>query len=515
MKDKKINNKSDKKVLLVIRDGWGYRKSTKLNALKSTKLNFTNYLMKNYPNTLIHASGEYVGLPKGYQGNSEVGHMTIGSGRIINQSLLRINKSIENKSFFKNAAFVAAVNNCKKNKSTLHIMGLAQIEGVHSHITHLYALLELCKKMKFYDVKIHLFTDGRDSPVNNAKKRVKEVESFLKKNKFGEIVSITGRYYAMDRDRRWDRIKLAYDAIVDGNCKEKFNNSLKCLESSYKRNETDEFLKPKIKENYTGMKDKDSVIFFNFRTDRTRQLTKALVEKSFNEFKRKQKKLFYVAMTNYYKDLNGKVAFDDVKIKNNLGEVIAKNNLTQFRISETEKYAHVTFFFNSQVEKPNKNEDRFLIHSPKVATYDLKPEMSVKEIADNLVKVMKNKNYNLIVTNLVNGDMVGHTGITSAIKKAIIAVDKQLKRIIEQALKSNYDCLIFADHGNVEDQTKKWKTSHTTNLVPFIYVTNKLKDKKDFKLKKNSSLQDIAPTALKLLGIKKPKEMTGNSIILN
>ena len=495
------------KVLLVIRDGWGYRKDHHLNAIYSGKPNFTDFLMKTYPHTLIHASGEWVGLPKGYQGNSEVGHMTIGSGRVIDQSLSRINKSIKDKSFFKNKSFLDAINNCKKNKSSLHIMGLLQEEGVHSHWNHLYALLDLCDKEKFYDVKLHIFTDGRDSPANTGKKRI---QNLIKKIKFGEICSLIGRYYPMDRDRRWERTKLAYDAIMDGKSKETFLDVVDCISDAYSKGESDEFLKPKLKQGYSGVKDKDSMIFFNFRTDRPRQLTSAIVEKNFSGFKRKMKNIFFVAMTDYYKRMNCKVAFEEPLIKNTLGEVVAKNKLKQFRISETEKYAHVTFFFNGQVEKPNLYEDRFLIHSPKVATYDLKPEMSVYEIRDKLVPILNEGKYDLIVVNLVNSDMVGHTGITSAIKKAVKCVDDVLEDVVKEALNSNYVSLIFADHGNAEDQRTQWKTSHTTNKVPFIVVSNK---KLKLKKIKDASLRDVAPTALKLLGLAKPKEMSGNSLI--
>lgn len=498
------------KVLLIIRDGWGHRKSHKFNAISKANLPYTNFLMKNYPNTLINACGEWVGLPKGYQGNSEVGHMTIGSGRVIYQSLSRINNSIKDKSFFSNKAFINAIENCKKKNTTLHIMGLLQEEGVHSHSDHLYALLKLCEKENFKNVKLHIFTDGRDSPANTALKRIIKLNRYLKKSGFGEISTLCGRYYAMDRDRRWDRTKIAYDTVVNAVAKEKFTNPVDAIKLAYKNHEGDEFLKPKIKEDYKGMEKNDSVIFFNFRTDRPRQLSLAMTEKKFKEFKVKNLDLYFVAMTDFYKGIKGEIAFNEIEIKNNLGKVIADNKLKQFRISETEKYAHVTFFFNSQVEKANVGEERLLIHSPKVATYDLKPEMSVFEIKENLVKAINKDKYSLIVTNLVNSDMVGHTGITPAIIKGLEAMDKALKEIVNSALEKNYKILIFADHGNAEDQRKAWLTSHTTNKVPFIFVSN---ENKKIKFKKNSSLQDIAPTTLKLLGLNKPKEMTGNSII--
>ncbi|MFH1590248.1 MAG: 2,3-bisphosphoglycerate-independent phosphoglycerate mutase [archaeon] len=498
-----------KKVILVIRDGWGYRESTEHNAIHNTATPITDGLMKHYPNTLLNASGEAVGLPKGYQGNSEVGHMTIGSGRIINQSLSRINKSIEDKSFFKISEFSKAINNCKKNKSKLHIMGLLQVEGVHSHIDHLFALLDLCKKKNFKRVVVHVFTDGRDAPVNNSLKHVKKLLNKFKEIGFGEIVTVSGRYYSMDRDKRWDRTKKAYDCIVNGDSKDEFSNPLTAIKKCHANDETDEFIKPQVLKGYHGVKKNDSMIFFNFRTDRTRQLTKAIVEDKFEGWNRKKLNVLFVAMTPFYKPMNAEVAFKERKIDNLLGEIVSKNGLKQFRVSETEKYAHVTFFFNGQIEKPFKNEDRFLINSPKVVTYDLQPEMSVYEIADALVKQIKTEKYDLIVTNLVNGDMVGHTGIIHAIKKAVKAVDLALGRIVDEALKHDYTMLIFGDHGNVEDQTAEWRTSHTINPVPLIVVSNDLK----MKLPKNKGLQDIAPTVLKLLGLKKPVEMTGESLV--
>lgn len=496
------------KVLIVIRDGWGYRRSHILNSIFKGKTEYTDELMKKYPNTLIQASQEWVGLPKGYQGNSEVGHMTIGAGRVLDQSLSRIDKSIKDKSFFENKSFLKAINNCKKYNSSLHLIGLLQKEGVHSHQKHLYALLDLCRKENFHNVKIHIFTDGRDSPAHAAKNKIKKL---LRKMRLGEIVTISGRYFGMDRDNRWDRTKLAYDLIMDGKAKTEFEKPLKCIVEAYKNGETDEFLKPKVKKNYDGVQENDSIIFFNFRTDRPRQLTKAITENKFKDFKRKFKKVFFVGMVDYYKGIKAEVAFPEPKIRNHLGAVISKNKLKQLRISETEKYAHVTYFFNGQDEKIEKGEDRILINSPDVATYDLKPEMSVHEIKNKLVKEIAKDKYELIVVNLVNGDMVGHTGIIPAIRKAVHEVDMALKDIIKSGLEKNYHILVFADHGNAEDQRPKWRTSHTINKVPFIFVSN---TSKQIKLRKDASLKDIAPTALKLLKIKKPKEMQGKSIIM-
>ncbi len=495
-----------KKVILIIRDGWGSRSSKKNNALANSKTPFTDSLMKKYPNTLLTAHDGAVGLPENYMGNSEVGHMTIGSGRITNQSLSHIDKSIRDKSFFKNRAFLEAISKAKKSKGTLHLIGLIQEEGVHSHLRHLFALLDLCKAKKFQSVKLHLITDGRDSPVDKGIKYLKKVESKLNKIGFGEIVSISGRFYAMDRDLRWGRTKSAYEAIALGKSRIKFSNPRKAIKQNYKEKITDEFIIPTVKENYNGISKQDSAIFFNYRTDRARQLTHALSDTSFNSFKRKKINAHYVSMTKYYSSIKTAIAFTEPIVKNNLGEVISKNKLTQLRISETEKYAHVTFFFNSQVEKPTKGESRIIIPSPRVKTYDLKPEMSVNKIATILQREIRTNSYNFILTNLVNADMVGHTAKIPKIKKACEAVDSALKKIVEAGQKQGYDIIITADHGNAEDQRKGWETSHTTNPVPLILISKNQKIKK-------GGLRDIAPTVLELLEIKKPKEMTGKSLI--
>ncbi|MFA6269475.1 MAG: 2,3-bisphosphoglycerate-independent phosphoglycerate mutase, partial [archaeon] len=377
------------KVILVIRDGWGYRKESKENSILESKTPVTNKLMKEYPNTLLHCSGLAVGLPKGFQGNSEVGHMTIGSGRIIFQSLAKIDASIQDKSFFKNEAFLSTINNAKKNNSALHLIGLIQVEGVHAHLNHLLALLDLCKKEKFTNVKIHAITDGRDSPVTDSLKNIKIVEDKLKEIGFGEISTISGRFYAMDRDKRWERTEQAYDCIVKAESKIEFTNPIKTIKESHAQNVTDEFIVPRKRKGYTGIKENDSIIFFNFRTDRTRQLTQAIVESKFEGWERKPLKVFYVAMTQFYTPMNAHVAFTDVSLDNLLGKVVADAGKKQLRISETEKYAHVTFFFNGQQETPNRGEERILVQSPKVATYDLKPEMSVYEVTEKLVEEIK------------------------------------------------------------------------------------------------------------------------------
>jgi 2,3-bisphosphoglycerate-independent phosphoglycerate mutase len=501
-----------RKVILVIRDGWGHRDAHNDNAIFEAHPPNTERILKEYPHTLIKTCGVDVGLPPGYQGNSEVGHMAIGSGRVIFQSLERINLAIKDGSFFRIKEFNDAIDNCIAHKTKLHLIGLIQVEGVHSHIDHLFALLELCKKKGFKDVLIHAITDGRDSPVTDSTKHFAALQDRLNWLGFGKVATVSGRYYTMDRDKRWDRTKMAYDCIVKAECKNAFDEVVPAVKHCHEKGETDEFIVPQCARWYEGVKPHDSFIFFNFRTDRTRQLTKAIVEKDFEGWVRKPLDVFYVGMTQFYTPMNAHVAFKDQSISHLLGGAVADAGLKQLRISETEKYAHVTFFFNAQIEEPFNGEDRILVPSPKVATYDLKPEMSVYEVGEKLVEAINTEKYSLIVTNLVNGDMVGHTGIPEAIRKAVLAVDDNLGKIIEAGLKHGYTLLVFADHGNAEDQTPEWRTSHTLNPVDFIVVSDDAELKK-CRLKSGKGLQDIAPTALKLMGLPKPKEMTGESII--
>lgn len=503
--------KAKNPVILIIRDGWGYNPQTKDNTIKEAKTPNDDYFTANYPHTLLACSGEAVGLPNGYQGNSEVGHLTIGSGRVIFQPMMQIHKAIDDGKFFRNKSLLVAINNCKKNKTNLHLIGLLQDQGVHSHIKHLFALLDLCQQKKFHNVFVHVITDGRDAPVTESLKHLAELQSKLKEIGFGQIATISGRYFAMDRDKRWDRTKAAYDCIVYGQGQE-FSDPIKEVESKHAAGQTDEFIKPIKALGYNGFCKNDSVIFFNFRTDRTRQLTQAIVEKKFTGFKRKIIPVFFVAMTQYYSPMNGLVAFPNVEIKNLLGEVLAKHGLKQLRISETEKYAHVTFFFNGQKEKPSKGEDRILVNSPKVATYDLQPEMAAGEISAKLCAELKKKKYDFVVVNLVNGDMVGHTGKKSAIIKGIEAVDAAMGEIVRTGLEKGYTSLVFADHGNAEDHGMEFQTSHTINPVPLIIVSKDEK-LKDAKINVGKGLQDIAPTVLKIMGIKSPKEFSGKSII--
>lgn len=491
-------------VVLIIRDGWGYRRSSKSNAIKSNPTPNTDKLSEKYPHILLDASGGAVGLPDGYMGNSEVGHLTIGSGRIINQSLVRINKSIDDGGFFSNNSFLKAIENCKNNDSTMHLVGLIQKEGVHSLSSHLFSLLDMCKENGLFKVCVHAITDGRDAPPTAGKDKLDALQKKLNELGIGEIATISGRYYAMDRDKRWKRTKQAYKAIVNGIAPE-----IVPLSECYGHDETDEFLIPRKKDWYQGFQDKDSAIFFNFRTDRTRQLTKAIVEENFKGFKRDKRNVFFVAMTRYYKAIPTEVAFDEILIKNHLGEALSKAGKKQLRISETEKYAHVTFFFNGQQETPFEGENRMLIPSPKVATYDKKPEMSAYEITDHVLKAIDKDIYDVIIMNIVNGDMVGHTGVLKACDKAVKVVDECLGEIIKKTLDADGTALVFADHGNIEDQTPEWRTSHTCNPVPFILISNDDK----IKLRKTGGLADIAPTTLDLLGIEKPQEMTGKSLL--
>jgi len=500
-------------VLLLIRDGWGYRKEAKMNAIVQGNCQFTDYLMKTYPNTLLKVSGEAVGLPEGFQGNSEVGHMTIGSGRVIFQSMVRIDKAISSGDFFKNPAFLKAVNNCKKNKTTMHLIGLLQKEGVHAHINHCLALIDLCKREGVKDVVVHVISDGRDAPVKNTINNVKILVEKMQQTGVGRIGTISGRFFTMDRDKRWERTRQAYDCIIGAKTERIFSDSLRYMEECYAKEELDEFIVPARASWYTGVKPHDSFVFYNFRTDRTRQLTRAMIEDDFEGWQRKPLDITFVAMTEFYSPMSKRavVAFGQENLDNLLGKVVADSGMTQLRISETEKYAHVTFFFNGQVEEPNKNEDRALIPSPKVQTYDLKPEMSLNEVADRLVQEIDSGKYDLIVTNFVNCDMVGHTGNWKAILAAVEAVDKNVKRVVEATLSKDGVVFVFADHGNCEDVTSEWATSHTLNPVPFILVSNDPK-LKTIRLKSGKGLQDVAPTVLKLLGIPKPKEMTGEPL---
>ncbi|MBU5488891.1 2,3-bisphosphoglycerate-independent phosphoglycerate mutase [Clostridium sp. MSJ-8] len=507
-----------KPVMLMILDGFGEAPKSEGNAVElACKPNFDR-LIKEYPHTDINASGMAVGLPDGQMGNSEVGHLNIGAGRIVYQELTRITKSIADGEFFENEAIMKAMKNAKENNTSLHLMGLLSDGGVHSHIGHLRGLLEFAKKQGLQKVYVHAFMDGRDVPPSSGKEYIAEAEKMMKEVGVGEIASISGRYYAMDRDNRWERVELAYNAIVLGKG-ETATSAVEAIENSYKDNKTDEFVLPcvitKDGAPTATIKNGDSVVFYNFRPDRAREITRAINDKEFAGFKRETLNLVFVTMTQYDKTLEGvEVAFKPQTLVNTLGEYVSSKGLRQLRIAETEKYAHVTFFFNGGVEKENEGEDRALIPSPKVATYDLKPEMSAYEVTDELLKRLDQDVYDMVILNFANPDMVGHTGVVEAAVKAIQAVDECLGKIVDKILEKDGTVFITADHGNAEKMidfsTGNPYTAHTTNKVPFVWVSN---ESKNGALKKDGKLADIAPTMLGVLGLEVPSEMTGESLI--
>lgn len=501
-------------IILIILDGWGLRKEREGNAILQANTPVFDILLEECPNSRLKASGEAVGLPERFQGNSEVGHMNIGAGRVMDEMLLRINKAINRKAFFRNPALLKSIVNCQNSNSTLHLMGLLQDQGVHAMNTHLYALIKMARMYNIQDIKIHIFADGRDTPPKSVLKYIRELKNKIKDLKMEyrtEIATIQGRYFAMDRDQRWDRDKLSYDCLAEAKGR-KANTVEEAVHMAYENKETDEFIKPTVIKNFTGIKDKDSIIFFNYRLDRARQLTHAFIDPNFKFFRRKKLDITYTAFAHYYDELehckNTYIAFEPLKVKNILGEVLANNNLKQLRIAETEKYAHVTFFFNNEDETPFKGEDRIIIPSPKVATYDLRPEMSAKKITDKVIKQLPK--YDVVILNFANADMVGHTGDIRAAIRGIETVDNCMGRILEKIRELKGIAVITADHGNAEHMAGQTVKSHTTNPVPFIIYN--YKDKKQIKLK-NGKLADIAPTMLFLLGIKKPIEMTGNCLI--
>ena len=507
----------NKLTMLMILDGYGDNSKTEGNAVKLANTPNIDKLMKKYPCTKIAASELSVGLPEGQMGNSEVGHTNIGAGRIVYQELTRITKSIEDGDFFSNEEFVNAIENCKKNNSKLHILGLVSNGGVHSHNRHLYGLLEMAKRRDFEDVYVHCFLDGRDTPPASAEGYIQELEEKMKEKGIGRIATISGRFYSMDRDKRWARIQKAYDAMINGEG-EKSTSAINAIESSYQKEVFDEFVEPTVITNgdkpIATIEDGDSVIFFNFRPDRAREITRAIVDKDFNEFETKKMDLYFVCFTNYDETMpNVHIAFKKEPIINTLGEVVSKNGGKQLRIAETEKYAHVTFFFNGGEEKQYEGEDRILVPSPKVETYDLKPEMSAYEVTEKVVDAINSKKYNCIILNYANPDMVGHTGSLSAAIKAVETIDECVGKVVDAILSQKANLIITADHGNAEQmidyKTGEPHTAHTTNLVPLVLIS----EKENLKLKEGK-LADLAPTMLELMGIEKPEEMTGESIIV-
>ena len=511
---------SKKPTVLMILDGYGLNEKTEGNAIKLAKTPVMDKLMKEYPFVRGNASGMAVGLPEGQMGNSEVGHLNMGAGRIVYQELTRITKEIQDGDFFKNDALLEAIKNCKKNNSSLHLYGLLSDGGVHSHITHLYALLELAKKEGLTNIYVHAFLDGRDTPPTSGKGFAQELTDKMEALGVGKIATVMGRYYVMDRDNRWDRVEKAYNAMVLGKG-ETASTGVKAIQQSYDAGKNDEFVEPTVvMENgkpVATIKENDSIIFFNFRPDRAREITRAFCDDKFDGFKREKGRipLTYVCFSEYDVTIENKiVAFHKVSVDNTFGEFLAANHKTQLRLAETEKYAHVTFFFNGGVEVPNEGEERILVKSPKVATYDLQPEMSALEVAENLVTAIKSQKYDVIIINFANPDMVGHTGIQDAAVKAVEAVDKCVGMAYDALISVDGQMFICADHGNVEQlidySNGEPFTAHTTNDVPFILVNYD----KEYTLKEGGCLADIAPTLIEMMGLKQPGEMTGKSLLV-
>ena len=510
---------SKKPTVLMILDGYGLRSDLKGNAIQKASTPVMDQLMREYPFVEGEASGLAVGLPDGQMGNSEVGHLNIGAGRIVYQDLTKITKSIQEGDFFANEALLIACENVKENNTSLHLFGLVSDGGVHSHTDHIYGLLELAKRQQIKKVFVHCFLDGRDTPPSSGKEFVAGLEAKMSELGVGCIATVMGRYYAMDRDNRWERVEQAYDALVNGEGI-KVTSAIEGIQSSYEDGKTDEFVLPMIVERgnkpIATIKENDSIIFFNFRPDRAREITRAFCDDFFTGFQRGSRMpLTYVCFTDYDITIIHKlVAFTKDEIDNTLGEYLASSSKTQVRIAETEKYAHVTFFFNGGLEKPNANETRILVDSPKVPTYDMQPEMSAFEVCDKLVEAVKSDQYDIIIVNFANPDMVGHTGVEKAAIWAIEAVDICVGRAVAAIKEVNGQMFICADHGNaeqmIEADTGEPFTAHTTNKVPFILVNAD----SNYTLRTGGTLADIAPTLLELMGLEQPKEMTGESLLL-
>jgi 2,3-bisphosphoglycerate-independent phosphoglycerate mutase len=500
-----------KKVVLIIMDGWGEGPKTHANAIYTANTPFVDSLYTKYPHSQLLTSGENVGLPDGQMGNSEVGHLNIGAGRIVYQDLVKINVAIKDGSFHKHPVILEAINYAKQNKKRLHLMGLVSDGGVHSHISHLKALCDVAKENQLDEVMIHCFTDGRDTDPKSGLGFIKDLQAHLKTSS-GKIASIIGRYYAMDRDKRWERVKLAYDLLVKGEGN-KFESAEEGIIASYAEGVTDEFIKPIALPPLAGgtIEEGDAVICFNFRTDRCREITLALTQKDFPEQQMHTLKLHYVTMRNYddtFKNVN--VIYDKDNLTNTIGEVLAKAGKTQIRIAETEKYPHVTFFFSGGREDVFDGEKRIMIPSPKVATYDLQPEMSAYEVSDAIVSELKKGEVDFVCLNYANPDMVGHTGVYPAIIKAVETIDFCVQRVVETGVAKGYSFLITADHGNADyaiNEDGSPNTAHTTNPVPLFLID------KDYKRISNGRLCDLAPTILKMMNLDLPKEMTGNILV--
>ncbi len=506
-----------KKILLIILDGWGWRKEKKGNAIRKADTPNMDRFYEDYPWSLLDASGEEVGLPPGQMGNSEVGHLNLGAGRIVYQELTRIGQCIKSGEFYENPVLVEAMEHVKQNESKLHLIGLVSDGGVHSHFDHLLALLEMARRLQVKKVFVHAILDGRDTIPYGAKPFLEKLDQLSRENQNGYLATICGRYYAMDRDKRWDRIERAYRAYVYGEGL-KASDSLEALDIAYERGEGDEFVQPTVlvdqEENpLATVCSEDSMIFFNFRPDRTRQITRALAEEDFTSFDRGSgAPLPHLAtMTEYNRALPLPAAFTLADLEMTLGEAYARNNLKQIRIAETEKYAHVTFFFSGGREKKFAGEDRIMVPSPHVRTYDLQPEMSAPELTERIIETIKKDQHHLVVANYANADMVGHSGIIDAAVKAVEAVDRGVGVVAGEALKRGWEMLITADHGNAEEMKNnegETLTAHSGNAVPFILLSSD-----QHTLRKKGMLADVATTILELAGIKQPQEMTGTSML--
>ncbi len=501
-----------KKALLMILDGWGIGNHSKSDAIFSTPTPYWDYLVNTYPHSELQASGENVGLPDGQMGNSEVGHLNIGAGRVLYQDLVKINKACKDGSILENPEIKDAFSYARDNGKAIHFMGLTSDGGVHSSLDHLFALCDIAKHYGLEKVYIHCFMDGRDTDPRSGKGFIEQLENHCKESA-GVVASIIGRYYAMDRDKRWERVKVAYDLLVKGEGKQA-TDMVKAVQESYDEDVTDEFIKPINNSAVDGtIKEGDAVIFFNYRNDRAKELTVALTQHDIPEADMKVVPgLQYYCMTPYDASFTGvHILFPKENVENTLGEYLSSLDKKQLHIAETEKYAHVTFFFNGGREEPYEGEERILVASPKVATYDLKPEMSAYEVKDQLVKAIGENKYDFIVVNYANGDMVGHTGVYEAIQKAVKAVDECVKDTVEAAKKADYEVIIIADHGNADNAVNPDgtpNTAHSLNPVPCVYVT----ERKDAKVE-NGKLADVAPTMLKIMGLPQPKEMTGHALI--
>lgn len=504
--------------LLLILDGWGHRDETDANAISMANTPVWDQLLKEYPNTLIHTSGLKVGLPEGQMGNSEVGHMNLGAGRVVYQNLTRINKAITDGDFFTNPAFIESCQKVNEAKGALHIVGLLSPGGIHSHEDQIEAMIDLAIEQGCEKIYLHALLDGRDTPPRSAESSLSKFSDKLETSGKGQIASLNGRFYAMDRDNRWDRVEKAYQSIVAGNAEYSYESAIAALQDAYNRNEDDEFVKPSCILSSQGhaikIQDGDALVFMNFRADRARELSRALFDPDFSEFEAHRKINYssFLTLTQYAEDIKAACAYPPMELSNSLGEYLASQDLSQLRIAETEKYAHVTFFFSGGREQEFPGETRILIPSPQVATYDLKPEMSAYEVCEKLVNAIKNREYAAIICNFANGDMVGHTGDLSASIKAVEVLDECMGMITKAILEVDGDCLITADHGNVEkmrdEQSGQSLTSHTDGPVPLVYV-----GKQALQLKPDGSLSDIAPSLLSLMHLDQPVEMSGHSLI--